>query len=76
MMVKTLTKHGNSHALIIDRAILELLGIDVDTPIEITTDGEQLILTPVRDPKQASRLKKALGRVNRRHGGALRRLAQ
>ena len=28
IMVKTLTKHGNSYALVIDRAILELLQMD------------------------------------------------
>ena len=73
-MIKTLTKHGNSHALILDRAILELLEIDGNTPIKITTDGKQLILTPIREPQKD--LKKALTRVNQRHGGALRRLAE
>ncbi|MGE0492318.1 MAG: AbrB/MazE/SpoVT family DNA-binding domain-containing protein [Vulcanimicrobiota bacterium] len=73
-MIKTLTKHGNSHALILDRAIMELLEIDGNTPIKITTDGKQLILTPIREPQ--TDLKKALTRVNQRHGGALRRLAE
>ena len=31
-MIKKLTKHGNSVALVIDRPILELLKIDVETP--------------------------------------------
>ena len=31
-MVKTLTKHGNSYALVIDRAILELLQMDLNAP--------------------------------------------
>jgi hypothetical protein len=30
-MVKKLTKHGNSLALVIDRPILDLLKIDVET---------------------------------------------
>lgn len=46
-MVKKLTKHGNSLALIVDRAILDLLKIDADTPLEISTDGEVLIVAPV-----------------------------
>lgn len=45
-MVKTLTKHGNSLALVIDKPILELLKIDADTPLSITTDGKSLIVSP------------------------------
>ena len=45
-MVKRLTKHGNSMALVIDRPILELLNIDSETPLEISTDGKQLIIAP------------------------------
>lgn len=73
-MVKTLTKHGNSYALVIERPVLELLGIQPDTPLEITTDGQRLIISPVRDGQE--RFQAALDRVNRRHAGALRRLAE
>ena len=31
-MVKRLTKHGNSLALVIDRGVLDLLEIDAETP--------------------------------------------
>ena len=48
-MIKRLTPHGNSAALIIDKALLEILHIDMDTPLEIVTDGENLIISPVRD---------------------------
>ena len=36
-MVKNLTKHGNSYALIIEKPIMELLNIEPETPLEITT---------------------------------------
>ena len=48
-MVKKLTKHGNSLALIIDRGVLDLLKIDSDTPLDITTDGQVLVITPVKN---------------------------
>ncbi|MDQ6958721.1 MAG: AbrB/MazE/SpoVT family DNA-binding domain-containing protein [Mariprofundaceae bacterium] len=48
-MIKNLTPIGNSLGLIIDRPILKLLGIDRDTELEITTDGETLIIQPVRE---------------------------
>ena len=75
-MVKTLTKHGNSYALIIDKPILELLRVTPETPFEIVTDGQCLVLTPVRDPKRQAKFKKALASTNRKFGRALKRLAQ
>ncbi|MEO7993654.1 MAG: AbrB/MazE/SpoVT family DNA-binding domain-containing protein [bacterium] len=47
-LIKRLSKHGNSRSVVIDKPILELLGIDDDTPLLITTEGEKLILTPMR----------------------------
>lgn len=46
-MVKTLTKHGDEFALIIDRPILELLKINEDTELDVSTNGNALIITPV-----------------------------
>jgi len=48
-MVKRLTKHGNSLAFVIDRPLLELLKIDADTPLDISTDWQVLVVSPVRD---------------------------
>jgi antitoxin MazE len=39
---------GNSLGLIIERPILELLDITKDTPLEIKTDGEALIIRPLK----------------------------
>jgi len=48
-LIKRLTKYGNSLALVLDRPVLNLLGIDDDTPLEITTpDGKRLQITPVK----------------------------
>ncbi len=48
-MIKKLTPIGNSLGLIIDRPILNLLDIDRHTELEITTDGETLMIQPVRE---------------------------
>ena len=74
-MNKQLTRHGNSLALIIDRPILDLLKIDADTPLDITTDGANLVISPVRDPARRKQLKAALAAGNRRYGRMLKRLA-
>jgi antitoxin component of MazEF toxin-antitoxin module len=75
-MIKHLTKHGNSLALVIERPILELLGIAEDTPLSINSDGKCLIISPVRNPVKKKRVREALEKVNKRHGEALRRLAE
>lgn len=75
-MIKRLTRHGNSLALVIDRAVLDLLKIDADTPLEISTDGEVLVVAPVRDKARRDKFKKALESTNRRYGRVLRRLAE
>lgn len=75
-MVKHLTQHGNSAALIIDKAILELLNITPKTPLEVATDGRNLILSPIRDMKRRERFRAALEAVNRRHAKTLRALAK
>ena len=46
-MIKYLTKHGNSLALIIDRGILGLLHMDKDTLVSLSTDGKSLFIRPV-----------------------------
>lgn len=75
-MIKKLTAHGNSAALIIDKPVLELLGITMDTPLEVSTDGRSLVISPVPDARRETRVRAALRRVNRRHGETLRKLAE
>ena len=74
-MIKRLTKHGNSLALVIDRGVLELLDISADTPLSLTTDGKCLVVAPVRDARRLKLFRRALEAVNRRHHRALKRLA-
>ena len=67
-MIKTLTKHGNSLALVIDRAVLDLLKIEADTPLDTSTDGQVLVITPIRDEARRENFKKALESANRKYG--------
>ncbi len=75
-MIKKLTKHGNSLAIVIDRAVLDLLKIDVDTPLEISTDGQVLVITPVRDSAHRDKFTKALDLANRKYERTLKRLSE
>jgi antitoxin MazE len=75
-MVKKLVTHGNSAALIIDKPILELLDIDMDTPLEIKTNGVSLIISPVEKTGKARQVLSALEKVNRKHQTTLKKLAE
>ena len=75
-MMKKLARHGNSLALVLDRGVLSLLDIDADTPLSVTTDGHCLVVAPVRDSRRRVSFRKSLRDVNRRHGPALKKLAE
>ncbi|MCJ7746014.1 MAG: AbrB/MazE/SpoVT family DNA-binding domain-containing protein [Actinobacteria bacterium] len=74
-MIKKMTRHGNSLALIMERGVLDLLNIDADTPLDISTDGDVLIISPIRDEKRRKKFENALDETNRKYGRALKRLA-
>lgn len=75
-MIKTLTKHGNSYAMVIDKPIMELINATPETPFDIITDGNSLVLTPVRDKKVEDKFQKALGKVHKNFGRAMKKLAE
>jgi antitoxin MazE len=75
IMIKKLTAHGNSAALIIDKPILELLKITMDTPLEISTDGKRLIVAPIiSENNREEDIKAALEKINSRRRSALKKL--
>jgi antitoxin component of MazEF toxin-antitoxin module len=78
-MVKHLVKHGNSYALVIDKPILELLGITPDTPLDVSTpDGKSLRIEATEELSAAERqqvLDASLADINQRFAKTLKRLA-
>ncbi|MFH0753875.1 MAG: AbrB/MazE/SpoVT family DNA-binding domain-containing protein [Candidatus Omnitrophota bacterium] len=64
-MKKTLSIHGNSLALIIEKPILDLLNIDHQTPLQISTDGKNIIITPCQ-PEQRAKGSKPVGKSKAR----------
>lgn len=76
-MIKRLQTVGNSSGLIIDKPILELLKITTDTELEISTDGERLIVTPVRtNTGRQRRFAQAQAKVLAGHAQTFRKLAK
>lgn len=75
-MIKNLVKHGNSWAVVIDRPILDLLKIDPESEIELTTDGQSIRITPVAPGSEKSKVRAASAKVNSKHLKAFRKLAE
>jgi len=75
-MIKKLTRTGNSLALVLDKPLLEALGIDENTELDLSTNGDVLVVTPARDRARQKKLKKILEELDRQYGGVFRRLAE
>ncbi len=75
-MIKNLIKHGNSHALVIDKAVMELLKIESDTPLEVSTDGESLLIRPVRHAKTRRAVKSSLAKFSGKYTAVFKKLAE
>ena len=74
-MRKKLSAIGNSLGIVIEKPILELLDITRDTELELKTDGDRLILTPIRHGRK-HRVKRAVDEVLAEHAATFRKLAK
>jgi antitoxin MazE len=74
-MRKKLSAIGNSLGIVIEKPILELLDITRDTELELKTDGDRLILTPIRK-RRRQRVKEAVDEVLADHASTFRKLAK
>jgi antitoxin component of MazEF toxin-antitoxin module len=75
-MIKNLVKHGNSWAVVIDRAILDLLKIAPESQVELTTDGQSIRIAPVNSDDKKTKVRAARSKVNSKHSKAFRKLAE
>ncbi len=73
-MKKKLSAIGNSLGLVIEKPILELLDIDRETELEMTTDGRRLIVEPVR--VRRARVLSSARKVMAAHRETFRKLAK
>ena len=75
-MIKSLVKHGNSWALVIDKPILELLKLDPTQPVDLSTpDGTSLVIKAVLPVDRASRLAEANAWMHERYSATFKTLA-
>ena len=75
-MEKKLTKTGNSVALVLDRPLLEATGLEPGATVDVSTDGDVIVITPRRDSGRVEKLRTGMEEIHRRFGGVFRRLAE
>ena len=74
-MIKTLKTHGNSMALVIEKPMMEALGITEETPLQVTVSGNALVVTPANVGVGPERMKAITKELRKRYGPMLKRLA-
>lgn len=74
-MGKKLTAIGTGLGIIIEQPLLEMLGINQETNLEIITDGKRLIIEPIVESR-VEKIRTATVRVMKNHEDTLRKLAE
>jgi antitoxin component of MazEF toxin-antitoxin module len=75
-MVKTLQKHGNSQALVIDKALMDAMGITPETPLQVTVSGNSLVVTPAHIGVGREAVANSIQKLRPRYGEMLKKLAE
>ena len=82
-MIKQLTRNGNSLALVLDRALLDLIHVDAEAPVvELSAEGDRLIVRAADAERVAEfqarkqKIRDAYAVVKKRSAATFRRLAE
>lgn len=76
-MIKQLRKVGNSNALLLDKPIMELIGLEEQGSVKLTVSDGALIITPVHpNPVSDEKFQQCLDRTVKQWGSVLERLAK
>lgn len=75
-MFKKLTRQGNSTALILDRQIMQLMGIDKDSIVKVTVNGRQLVIEPLSEQERSMKIKDIQNKVMKKNAELFKRLAK
>ena len=75
-VIKKLTRTGNSIAVVLDKPLLEELGLDEGAEVEISTNGQIIVITPKRSAARDRKFRNAAEKINRKYAGLFRRLSE
>lgn len=75
-MVATIHKQGQAFSLPLDAKLLHRLQIDETTPLEVSCEGDAIVVRRAAAPITDAEFQAALDDANTRYGGMLRKLAE
>ena len=75
-MIKKLTRTGNSIAVVLDKPLLEELGLDESSEVEVSTNGQIIVITPKRNAARDRKFRKAVEKINSKYAGLFKRLSE
>lgn len=75
-MIKTLQKHGNSQALVLDKPIMDALGITAESRLQLTISGNSLIVSPSNVGVGQKEISASLDELRPRYREMLKNLAK
>lgn len=75
-MIKQIKKHGNSHAIVVDKPIMQALGINAETDLQLVVSNGSLIITPVHLGIGREGVSKALEELRPKYDSMLKKLAE
>ncbi len=76
MLIKHLIKHGNSKAIVIDKAILQAAGLDENTLFQIVVDPNVGITIQSIKPTNEKLFKDSLKKMMSKHDKLFKRLSK
>jgi len=76
MMLKQITKVGNSQGLILDSALMELTGLRVGDQVDVTVaPGGSVVLTPIRKALPLEQVSATIRKTIKDYRKTLKKLA-
>lgn len=75
-MKKSLTVVGNSLGLIIEKPILDILGITRESILDMRTDGRRLIIEPLNETERTAHVRNLTRKVIKTHAKTFKKLAE
>ena len=74
-MIKTLSKVGNSQALILDKTMLELIGVGERGEVELQVQGDTLLVRPAGSGARRAEIEASHSKFMNRFADTYQRLA-
>jgi antitoxin MazE len=75
-MRKSLTRTGNSVAIVLDKQLLEAANLDPNDEVEVSTNGRVIVISPVRSKRETEKFEQGQALMHQKFAGAFRRLAK